>query len=203
VRASRAGRAARISALWLLSAALPIGLTAAPEDTKPAPSPAASPSPGLDTGVLIDQLRNGDAPARAEAALALSEAEPTDEIADEVEWASTRDDDPAVREAAALALAHLRPTPALFVDKHAVVLDAPVKYPPEAFVRKIEGTATVEILINAWGKVVRAELRTSASAPGLDTAAVAAVRKWRFEPAQSNGKPVAERMVVPVVYKIF
>jgi TonB family protein len=165
-------------------------------------APAASRSPSLSVAVLLEQLQSQDAPTRARAALALIEAEPTDEISEAVEWASTRDDDKDVREAAALALAHLRPTPALIIDKHAKLRDSPgPKYPPAAFVKKIEGTVTVEVLINAWGKVVRTELRTSV--PGLDAAALAAVRKWTFEPAESSGKPVAERTVVPVVFRIF
>jgi protein TonB len=164
-------------------------------------APEASPSPSVSVENLLEQLRSEDPADRVRAAHALGEAEPTDEISEAVEWASTRDDDKAVREAAALALAHLRPTPALIIDKHAKALTTPAKYPPDAFVKKIEGTVTVAVLVNAWGKVVEAELRTSV--PGLDAAALAAVRKWTFEPAESDGKPVAERTVVPVVFRIF
>ena len=165
-------------------------------------TPKSSPSPEASVQLLLQQLQSEEAAARVQAALALSEAEPTDEICEAVEWASTRDDDKEVREAATLALAHLRPTPALIIDKHAKLQDAPgPRYPPDAFVKKIEGTVTVAVLINAWGKVVQAELRTSV--PGLDAAALAAVRKWTFEPAESDGKPVAELTVVPVVFRIF
>jgi TonB family protein len=161
----------------------------------------ASPSPAASVEFLLEQLRGGDAADRAAAALALIDAEPTDDICEAVEWASTRDDDKDVREAATLAVAHLRPTPALIIDKHAKPRGTPVKYPPDAFVKKIEGTVIIAVLVNAWGKVVQTELRTSV--PGLDAAALAAVRKWTFEPAESSGKPVAERTVVSVPFRIW
>ena len=36
----------------------------------------------------------------------------------------------------------------------------------------------------------------------LDNAALAAVRKWHFRPAISNGKPIASAVEVPVEFKL-
>ena len=55
------------------------------------------------------------------------------------------------------------------------------QYPQEAFVKKIEGTVVVEILIDSQGRVVRA--RVIQSVPLLDAAALQTVYQWVFQPA--------------------
>ena len=62
-------------------------------------------------------------------------------------------------------------------------------YPQEAFVKKVEGTVIVEIVIDAEGRVARA--RVVGSVPLLDQAALETVRQWRFAPAFKGGRPVA------------
>ena len=75
------------------------------------------------------------------------------------------------------------------------------QYPQEAFVKKIEGTVEVEILIDANGRVVSA--RVVRSIPLLDAAAVQTVYQWVFSPAVKNGRPVATRAMAPVTFRIF
>jgi protein TonB len=75
------------------------------------------------------------------------------------------------------------------------------QYPQEAFVKKIEGTVTVEILIDSTGAVIRA--RILQSIPALDAAALQTVREWRFAPAMKHGRPVATIAVAPVSFRIF
>lgn len=75
------------------------------------------------------------------------------------------------------------------------------QYPQEAFVKKIEGTVIVEILIDSTGAVVRA--RVIQSIPALDAAALQTVREWRFAPAIKNGRPVATIAQAPVTFRIF
>src|SRR6185295_9574434 len=70
------------------------------------------------------------------------------------------------------------------------------QYPQEAFVKKIEGTVEVEILIDAGGNVARA--RVVQSIPALDQAALQTVYQWRFSPAVKNGHPVATIARAPV-----
>ena len=75
------------------------------------------------------------------------------------------------------------------------------KYPPEAFVRKIEGVVIVEFVIDATGRVVRA--RIVQSIPMLDAAALEAVRAWVFAPALKRGIAVPTAAQAPVTFRIF
>jgi protein TonB len=77
----------------------------------------------------------------------------------------------------------------------------PPDYPPEAFTKKIEGVVSVEILVDADGKVARTQI--THSVPLLDVAAVAAVRQWVFSPAIKDGRPVATLATAPVSFKIY
>ena len=72
------------------------------------------------------------------------------------------------------------------VKRHA----PPPRYPEIARAARIQGTVQLEAVIDATGAVT--ELRLVKGLPlGLDQAALDAVRRWRFEPATYNGKPVA------------
>jgi len=75
------------------------------------------------------------------------------------------------------------------------------KYPPDAFVRKVEGVVIVEFVIDATGHVVRT--RIVQSIPMLDAAALATVRAWEFAPALKHGHPVATAAQAPVTFRIF
>ena len=75
------------------------------------------------------------------------------------------------------------------------------QYPQEAFVKKIEGTVTVEILIDSTGRVVRA--RVIQSVPMLDAAALQTVYQWVFQPAIKHGRPVPTIAHAPVAFRIY
>lgn len=62
--------------------------------------------------------------------------------------------------------------------------------------RKLSGTVVVQTFVSREGRVIDA--RVSRSVAGLDDAAVAAVRQWRFKPARSGGRPVDTWLAVPV-----
>ena len=66
--------------------------------------------------------------------------------------------------------------------------DAP--YPPEALEGKIEGNVGLELDLDATGAVVAVRV-TTAAGHGFDEAAVAAARRFTFEPAKRRGVPVA------------
>lgn len=74
-------------------------------------------------------------------------------------------------------------------------------YPQEAFIKKIEGTVVLEILIDSAGRVVRA--RVIQSVPLLDAAAVQTVYQWVFAPAMKHGRPVPTLAHAPVAFRIF
>jgi protein TonB len=75
------------------------------------------------------------------------------------------------------------------------------QYPQEAFIKKIEGTVLVEILIDAQGNVSRA--RVVQSVPLLDAAALQTVYQWKFMPAIKHGRPVATLAHIPVAFRIY
>jgi protein TonB len=75
------------------------------------------------------------------------------------------------------------------------------RYPPDAFVRKVEGVVIVEFVIDSTGRVVRA--RIVQSIPALDAAALETVRAWIFSPALKRGRPVATAAQAPVTFRIF
>jgi protein TonB len=74
-------------------------------------------------------------------------------------------------------------------------------YPQEAFIKKIEGTVLLEILIDTNGRVARA--RVLQSIPQLDAAALQTVYQWIFSPAIKHGRPVATIAQAPVGFKIY
>jgi TonB family protein len=76
---------------------------------------------------------------------------------------------------------------------------APV-YPDSARAAGIEGEVMVRALVGSDGHVLRVEVQ--ASVPGLDAAALAAVKKWRFKPATVDGKPRAVWVGVPVRFRL-
>jgi len=73
-------------------------------------------------------------------------------------------------------------------------------YPKRAFKKKIEGTVTVELMIDSRGRVARA--RVVKSVPELDAAALKCVQAWIFKPATKGGQPVATIAHAPVTFRI-
>jgi protein TonB len=58
------------------------------------------------------------------------------------------------------------------------------------------GTAAIDVVVRTDGSVGDAQLK-SADHEAFGEAALAAVRKWRFEPATLDGAPVEKRVTVP------
>jgi TonB family protein len=75
------------------------------------------------------------------------------------------------------------------------------RYPDEAFQRRTEGIVLVEFEVSEKGLVESA--RVLEPVPGLNAAALDAVRKWRFAPARKDGKPVRTTAQAPVSFCIF
>ena len=66
-------------------------------------------------------------------------------------------------------------------------------YPPEAEAQTLEGRVLLSIDISATGDVTRAEVVEPAG-HGFDEAALAAIRQFRFTPAEIDGKPSPVRI---------
>jgi protein TonB len=94
------------------------------------------------------------------------------------------------------------PVPVMDYDRPPRPLRMPrPEYPSEAFVKKVEGTVVLQILIDEHGRVAQA--RVVRSIPMLDQAALHAVRTWAFIPALRGGQPVATLALAPVSFRIY
>jgi TonB family protein len=80
------------------------------------------------------------------------------------------------------------------------IVRVPPAYPDEARNQHVEGTVLVMALVGKDGGVHGTRLVHSI--PGLDSAAVAAVRQWRFKPATSEGKSIAVWIAVPIKFSL-
>jgi protein TonB len=76
---------------------------------------------------------------------------------------------------------------------------API-YPPFAVRAKISGYVIIETTIDVDGRVTDATVLRSV--PGLDQAALDAVRQWRYRPTLLNGIAVSIRMTVTVTFDL-
>jgi TonB family protein len=74
----------------------------------------------------------------------------------------------------------------------------PPEYPPAALAAGIVGTVIVEAQVERDGRV--GNVAVLRSIPGLDEAALAAVRQWVFTPTLLNKVPVAIAMTVSVTF---
>lgn len=69
-------------------------------------------------------------------------------------------------------------------------------YPPAAKAQGIEGVVVVRYGVSLDGRVVDARVDRAQPEGVFESAALAAVRSWRYNPALKNGEPVAVENVV-------
>jgi protein TonB len=60
----------------------------------------------------------------------------------------------------------------------------------------------LHVKVTAEGAATDVRLLHTSGFPALDAAALAAVRRWKFEPARANGFAVAADAEVPVRFQI-
>lgn len=77
------------------------------------------------------------------------------------------------------------------------------RYPAQALRSGVEGSVNVRIELDAKGIPTDVQVveRSGERSRDLDRAVLEAARKWRFEPAMKDGKPVAAAVVLPVDFK--
>ena len=71
----------------------------------------------------------------------------------------------------------------------------PAEYPPDAASNAIEGSVTLEIVIDESGDVRQAVVVDAGPHPGFAPAALHAVQQFRFRPAEIDGAPAAVQIV--------
>jgi len=83
----------------------------------------------------------------------------------------------------------------------AVVHNPAPQYPPDALKARQTGRVVLRARIAPDGSVVMASVYRSSGVRSLDRAALEAVRKWRFAPAESSSVPIREA-AVPIRFLI-
>jgi protein TonB len=75
-------------------------------------------------------------------------------------------------------------------------------YPSRALRFRETGTVRVLVTVGADGVPTDVSVESSSQSRDLDRAALDAVRKWRFRPAQRGGQAVAGSVVVPIEFRL-
>jgi TonB family protein len=81
---------------------------------------------------------------------------------------------------------------------------SPPRYPAEAIRKGQQGTVILDVAVDATGAVtgVRVDQGGTDAPMGLQTAAIAAARQWKFNPGRKGGKPVDGMIQVPVNFSL-
>jgi protein TonB len=75
-------------------------------------------------------------------------------------------------------------------------------YPAEAKSKNLQGYVLLSVLVDEQGTVAQAQV-IEASPPGVfEQSALAGIRRWRFNPARSQGKPVASWVQQKIVFQL-
>jgi len=75
-------------------------------------------------------------------------------------------------------------------------------YTPDARHEQIEGTVTLQIIIDRQGNVADVQETSKPLGAGLDQSATNTVKTWRFHPATRDGVPVPVRVGVEVAFRL-
>lgn len=76
------------------------------------------------------------------------------------------------------------------------------RYPVAARRAGEQGTVTLRVQVSPDGLASRVAVEKSSGSPHLDTAALEAVKAWRFTPARRGTDAVESWMLVPIVFRL-
>ncbi len=77
------------------------------------------------------------------------------------------------------------------------------KYTAQAMRNKIQGTATVDVIVTPNGTVRDARIKDSLDTVyGLDDQAIATAKMWTFTPGTLDGKPIPFRLTIEMIFKL-
>ena len=91
------------------------------------------------------------------------------------------------------------PEPPLPITSHAVTA---ADYPAESIPAREMGTTQVQYLVQADGVVRDTIISSPSGYSRLDQAAADLVTRWRFKPANQNGRPVPAWLHANVVFRL-
>lgn len=92
------------------------------------------------------------------------------------------------------------PTPPSF--SAAYLRNPAPRYPVAARRAGEQGTVTLKVLVGMDGLPQRVEVEKTSGSSRLDSAALDAVRRWRFVPARRGAAPIESWVLVPVVFRL-
>lgn len=93
------------------------------------------------------------------------------------------------------------PTAPAVANSAPMALETPApRYPSAALRRGDSGEVLLQVQVGTDGRIEDVEVMRSSNSRVLDRAAVAAVRRWRFQPALREGQPVPGVVQVPIVF---
>jgi protein TonB len=75
-------------------------------------------------------------------------------------------------------------------------------YPRASRVRGEQGRVTLLVQVGLDGRVTDLAVLGSSGHEALDRAAEAAVRRWQFEPATQQGRPVFSTTTVSIIFRL-
>ena len=81
-------------------------------------------------------------------------------------------------------------------------MNRPPAYPRRAREQGWEGVVVLQVRVEADGAPAHVEIASSSGHDVLDRAALAAVARWRFLPAQRAGRPLVSSVEVPVRFQL-
>jgi protein TonB len=76
------------------------------------------------------------------------------------------------------------------------------EYPRLAKMAGVEGMVVLSMVVDETGKLEDVQVIKSLGNAGCDEAAVKAVRQWVFAPATRQGKPIAARVTLPILFNL-
>lgn len=79
------------------------------------------------------------------------------------------------------------------------IYQAAPEYPPDLRKKNIQGTVHLIFVVDKYGNVQNPKVEKS-SHPAFANPALAAIRRWRFDPGKRNGSPVNFKMRVPISF---
>ena len=80
--------------------------------------------------------------------------------------------------------------------------DPEPEYSKKARKKKYQGTCVLTLIVGADGQPRNIQV-THTLGMGLDEKAIEAVKKWKFDPARKEGKPVAVKIYVQVNFRLY
>lgn len=93
--------------------------------------------------------------------------------------------------------------PVAVADRDPTPVRSPApRYPRDAQRRGESGTVVLRVHVGADGRPQGIDLIEGSGSRSLDRAAADAVRRWRFDPAMRNGRPVDGVIQVPITFNL-